>query len=115
MKSQNPISPVQVWVYVKIFPLAAWIAIAASIVVFALLIYLMAQYHEAISLTSGVAISFVYMMQLGSGSVTDFTKMSSRIGLLSWAFGCFLVYSYYDADLTANMTSRPPGSTVRSV
>ena len=105
----------QVWVYLKIFPITAWIVIMISVLTFAMVIYLIARYNESISLASGVGISFVYLLQLSSESVNDLRKTSSKLGLVTWALGCYLVFSYYEADLTANMTTRLSTSSLRLV
>ena len=105
----------QFWVYMKVFPLAAWIIILISILLFALLIYCLARYQKSISFANGVGISCVYLLQLSSDSVTDLKRNSSKLGIVTWALGCYLVFSYYEADLTANMTTRPAGSSIRSV
>ena len=108
---------IQVWVYLTIFPVPAWVVIIVMIlmqaVVFAMTIYSRSKGEGVNPFESGVAISFLYLLQLSSDSVAGNKRKSTKIGLLTWAIGCYVVFSYYEAQLTADMTSRPPQSSLK--
>ena len=108
---------IQVWVYLTIFPVPAWVVIIVMIlmqaVVFAMTIYGRSKGGGVNPFESGVAISFLYLLQLSSDSVAGNKRKSTKIGLLTWALGCYVVFSYYEAQLTTDMTSRPPQSKIK--
>ena len=62
---------------------------------------------------SGIAISFLYLIQLSSDNVAFTKRTSTKIVLLMWALGCYVFFSYYEAQLTTDMTSRPPQSNLK--
>ena len=82
-------------------------------VVFAMTIYSRSKGEGVKPFESGVAITFLYLLQLSSDSVAGNKRKSTKIGLLTWALGCYVVFSYYEAQLTADMTSRPPQSSLK--
>ena len=108
---------IQVWVYLTIFPVPAWVVIIVMILmqafVFAMTNYSTENSQGIKPFESGVAISFLYLIQLSSDNVASTMRKSTRVGQLTWAFGCYVLFSYYEAQLTADMTSRPPQSTLK--
>ena len=115
--STKSVNQVQVWAYFTIFPAPAWVVLIALLlmhaIVFAIINYIIENRRGVKSLESGVAISFLYLIQLSSDDVTWNKKKSTKIGLFTWALGCYVVFSHYEAQLTADMTSRPPQSSLR--
>ena len=105
---------IHVWVYFTIFTIPAWIVILILMFSFAILIFINAHY-ESIPRKSGIAISCLYLIKLSNDNAIKFRRTPSKLGLATWAIGCYIVFSYYEADLTANMTSGPPASKIRSV
>ena len=107
---------IQVWVYFTIFPAPAWIVLIVLLlmhaVVFAIIAYILENCRGVMPIENGVAISFLYLLQLSSDNIANIKKPSTKIGLLTWAFGCYVAFSYYEAQLTADMTSRPPQSNL---
>ena len=108
---------IQVWVYLTIFPTHAWIVLLIMLlmhaVVFALTNYIIENNRGIKPFESGVALSFLYLIQLSSDNDAFTKKKSTKVALLTWALGCYVIFSYYEAQLTTDMTSRPPQSNLK--
>ena len=106
---------INVWVYVTIFPILAWSFIFGMLLMVGLLLSIIVKYNESVevSVMDGIFITFLYLLQLSHMKASLFISRASKIALSSWALGCFLVFSYYTADLTATMTGGPPDSSIK--
>ena len=91
---------INVWVYVTIFPLLAWSFILVMLLMVGVLFTIIGKYNESIDLSimDGILITFLYLLQLSHMKSSLFMTRASKIGLSSWALGCFLLFSYYTAD-----------------
>ena len=59
-------------------------------------------------------ITFLYLIQLSDDDHIDlFRTKALKVGLGTWAIGCYLVFAYYTAFLTADMTTGPLESKIR--
>ena len=107
---------IQVWVYLTIFPTHAWTVLIVLIlmhaVVNAIITYTFENCRGVTPIEKGVLISLLYLIKLSSDSVANTKRMSTKISLLTWGFGCYVVFSYYEAQLTTDMTSRPSPSGI---
>ena len=107
---------IQVWLYLTIFPVPAWVVLLVMLlmhaVVFAIINYI-ENSRGVKTFESGIAISFLYLIQLSSDNVAFTKRTSKKIVLLTWALGCYVVFSYYEAQLTTDMTSRSPLSNLK--
>ena len=68
---------------------------------------------ENISVTYSLHITFLYLIQLSDDKIKLFKSKPLKVALVTWAIGCYLVFSYYAATLTADMTTGPPESKIR--
>ena len=101
--------------YLTIFPVAAWMIVISMILVSAFILWSIAKYRETIniSLIQATAISFFYLFQWSHETSTLLKTNAAKAGLFTWAIGCYIVLSMYEADLTAFMTSGPQESSIR--
>ena len=108
-------SEINTWSYLTIFPLSAWIIILALVFISAFLILSIAKYLETIdiSLIEATTISFLYLLQWSHEKPTILKQKAAKVGLFTWAIGCYVVFSFYEADLTAVMTSGGQESNIK--
>ena len=108
-------SEINALAYLTIFPTLAWIMIFAMVIISAVLIAGIAKACERIEISLGEAsvISFLYLLQWSHDKPTLLTTRAARVGLFTWAIGCYVVFSFYEADLTAVMTSGSQQSNIR--
>ena len=113
---------IQVWVYLKIFSTTTWAIICAALICIALGSYVMnalglSRFHgtndpEDFTIVNGIGLSMLFLMQLSYDM--NRSTISSRILLLMCGISFYLIFAYYTSDLTAQMTSKPQGSPVKS-
>jgi hypothetical protein len=111
----------QFWVYMDIFPNVVWYICMGSVLAISLgytIISLSAvnNFHkpddsEVFRFSNGVALTILYLLQLGYGVLTN--SMSSKIIYLTTGMFSYLIWSYYESDLTARMTSGPTTVAIR--
>ena len=108
---------INVWAYLTIFPLLAWVIIIAMALVASILFMGIINYNQPsnISKMNGFFIALHYLLQLSHEKTSILTTRAAKVGLFSWGFGCYLVLWFYGADLTSTMTSGSPNSNIKSV
>ena len=108
-------SEINAWAYLTIFPVFAWIIILGMVFIAALLLAIIANHLEKveIGLLDATSISFSYLLQWSHDKPSILRTRAAKLGLFTWALGCYLVFSFYEADLTATMTTRPPESSIK--
>ena len=105
-KSQTP--RLNAWVYVNVFPVAAWVSGFAILIVAALCFSVSC--HETIT----QSITLMGRLFLQIGYELPIKGYASR-GLLMTAALCLnMIFMYYTSDLTANMTASPKEPDVKS-
>ena len=110
---------INIWVYLTIFPPLAWLVILAMLMLVAMLLLISTKCYgdstdfENISVTYSLHITFLYLIQLSDDKIKLFRSKPLKVALVTWAIGCYLVFSYYAATLTADMTTGPPESKIR--
>ena len=110
---------INVWVYLIIFPPLAWAVILAlllSVGMFLLVIakcYKDSSHSGNITFIDSLSITFLYLIQLSDDRVKLFRTKALKVGLVTWAIGCYLIFAYYTASLIADMTTGPPESKIR--
>ena len=108
-------SEINAWAYLTIFPVLAWIIILGMVFISSLLLSIIANYLEKvdINLLDAISISFSYLLQWSHEKPDILKTRAAKVGLFTWALGCYMVFSFYEADLTATMTSGPPESRIK--
>ena len=108
---------INVWVYLTIFPLLAWIILIVMVLFASVLFGSITNYNKSSdgSKIDGFFIPLNYLLQLAHGKALKLRTKAAKVGLISWGMGCYLLLSMYAADLTATMTSGPPDSNIKSV
>ena len=103
--------------YLTIFPLAAWIIIISMILISGFIIWCIAKYSHAVDvgLHEAIAISVLFLLQLSHDTPMLLKTNAAKVGLFTWAIGCYLVLSMYEADLTAFMTSGAQENDIKYV
>ena len=96
------------WVYLKIFPLAAWMTGFAIIIVLALCFA--ASNSESIS--NSVILMTRLLLQIGYELPTR--GIASKALLLIAALSLTMIFTYYTSDLTAKMTASPKEPNINS-
>ena len=105
---------INVWVYLTLFPPLAWAVILALLLTFGIIMLVIAKCYkdssdsDNITFVVSLHISFVYLLQLSDDRINLFGTKALKVGLVSWAIGCYLVFAYYSAFLTADMTAGLP-------
>ena len=113
---------IQVWVYMKIFSPTSWAIISAALICIATCLYVinasgLSKLHgthdsEDFNIQNGIGLSMLFLMQLHYD--IRHSTLSSRIVILMCGITFYLIHAYYVSDLTASMTSKPRGHTVKS-
>ena len=113
---------IQVWVYLEIFSPTTWAIICAALICIALCLHVinasgLSKLHgshdsEEFNVMNGIGLSMLLLMQLQYGIYHS--TLSSRIVVLFCGISFYLIYAYYVSDLTAAMTTKPPGNPVKS-
>ena len=108
-------SEINPWSYLTIFPLLAWIIILGMVLIVALLVMVIVKYCETIDigLADAITISFLYLIQWSHETPTLLQTKAAKVGLFTWAIGSYVVFSFYEADLTAVMTSGAQESNIK--
>ena len=110
---------INVWVYLTIFPPLAWAVTLALLLTVGIILLVIAKCYKDssdsgnITLIDSLSITFHYLIQLSDDRVKLFRTKAFKVGLLTWAIGCYLVFAYYSAALTADMTTGPLESKIR--
>ena len=111
---------INVWVYLTIFPPLAWavtLALLLTVGIFLIVIakcYKDSSHSGNITFIDSLSITFLYLIQLSDDDHIDlFRTKALKVGLVTWAIGCYLVFAYYTAFLTADMTTGPLESKIR--
>ena len=71
---------------------------------------------ETINITflDSLQITFLYLIQLSADNQVNLLRTRAlKVALVTWGIGCYLVFEYYIACLTADMTTGPPKSKIR--
>ena len=89
------------WAYLNIFPVIAWVVGCITIIISSLLFALVN--HETI--WQGLALQLRLFLQLGYDFPTR--GKAVKILLLTSTISFLLIFTYFTCDLTANMTSAP--------
>ena len=105
-KSSKP--RLDVWAYVNVFPLAAWLCGLGMTVVCGICFSVSS--HE--SVVQGITLMVRLFLQLGYE--LPVRRYASKVLLLSAALGLMVMYLYYNSELTAKMTSEPQGLNIKS-
>ena len=108
MSSKYAIPKLNVWAYVDIFPITAWIVGLCTLVVAALCFSIST--HE--SVVQGLTLMWRIFLQIGYDLPTK--GVASRLLLLTAALCLSMVFVYYETDLTATMTADPQKLNIRS-
>ncbi len=113
---------VQLWVYMEIFPVPVWFVGLGAATVLALGFYLVhtlgpVGLHEAydsemFSPLNGMSVCILLLIQESYPLVMQ--SAAARLLFMTTAMWAYLVFSYYESDLTARMTSVPPSVPIRS-
>ena len=110
---------INVWVYLTIFPPLAWAVTLALLLTVGIILLVIAKCYKDssdsgnITFIDSLSITFHYLIQLSDDRVKLFRTKAFKVGLLTWAIGCYLVFAYYSAALTADMTTGPLESKIR--
>ena len=106
-KSSKP--RLDVWAYVNIFPLAAWLTGLGLTVVCGICFSI--SNHESVA--QGITLMVRLFLQLGYEMPAR--RFASKVLLIVAALSLMVVYLYYTADLTARMTSEPQKHNIKSL
>ena len=107
LSSKYAIPKLNVWAYVDIFPLNAWIVGLCTLVVAALCFSISS--HE--SIVQGLTLMWRLLLQIGYYLPTK--GIASRLLMLTAAISLSTVFIYYETDLTATMTAEPKKLNIR--
>ena len=105
-RSQTP--RLNVWVYVNVFPVAAWLSGFAILIVLALCFSVSCQE----TITQSITLMGRLFLQIGYE--LPIRGYASRGLLMAAALYLNIIFMYYTSDLTANMTASPEELVVRS-
>jgi hypothetical protein len=104
-----------------IYPLVVWYVCMGSILTIALGYTVISfsqvnDFHapddsEDFTFFNGVALTILCFLQLSYEVVTH--SVSAKIIYLTTGLFTYLIWSYYESDLTARMTSGPPTTAIR--
>ena len=108
MSSKYAIPKLNIWAYVDIFPLTAWIVGLFTLIVAALCFSM--SNHE--SVVQGLTLMWRLFLQIGYDLPAN--GIASRALLMTSALCLSMVFIYYETDLTATMTVEPPKLNIRS-
>ena len=99
--------------FVNTFPVNVWILTSASLLAIAIAFYIISSsrtnhFHndwdpESFGLLNSVALSVILAMQLSYNVIV--TSTSARIIYLSGSIMAYILFSYYESDLTAQLTT----------
>ena len=99
--------------FVNTFPINVWILIAASFLILSIAFYIISiseinHFHEdtdseSFGLLNSMALSVILAIQLSYNAVVK--SISARIMYLSGSFMAYVLFSYYEAVLTAELTT----------
>ena len=118
------------WVYVNVFGLYQWVIFLALLIlmVMGLALFNALSEHETVlafgtkrgankdyelnSAHAGFAVVFLFAIQMGSH--TNSKQLATRLLTLTASYMTFMLFAYYTTDITADMTSGPPGIPIRT-
>ena len=108
--------------FIDIFPVNVWILIAASFIILAIAFYIINtsgvnKFHEysdseSFGLLNSIALSVILAIQLSYNVIVNST--SARIIYLVGSIMAYLLFSYYECDLTARMTTASAKDDIRN-
>ncbi len=93
-----------------IFPKNTWIVVAIAWVLLGLAFTCS---DEDITLLHGLCFVFMQVLQLGANLNAE--AKSTKLLFINISFFAYLIFTYYTCDLTARMTSGPPGNPIKSL
>ena len=112
---------INIWVYLTIFPPLAWVVTLALLLTVGIFLIVIAKCYKDssdsnnITFVDSLFITFIYLIQLSDDQIKLFRAKAIKVALVTWAISCYLLFAYYSAALTADMTTGPPKSKIRSV
>ena len=101
-------SRLDLWAYIEIFPIAAW-AVGLSCLVVSAVFF---SYANKEPMLQGVALMLRLFLQLGYD--LPLRQKTARVVLITSAFTYYLVFAYFNSDLTSKMTVKPSPVNIRS-
>ena len=116
------------WVYVNVFGVAQWSMFVASLILLLVGLTLVDMLSDEVksfgtkrgnqpqyqlTLLSGVALLFLYTLQMGS-HINTTKHLATRLLTLTISILTLLVFVYYTTDITADMTSGPAPIPVKN-
>ena len=108
MMAMTTKNKLNVWVFMEIFPIPAWVATFTFAIITALVFSIASKQ----SISEGVALITRLYLQVGYQVLTP--KGASKMLLLVSAASFNFVFIYYTSDLTTRMTAEPPKPNIRS-
>ena len=108
--------------FIDIFPVNVWVLIATSFLILAMAFYIIStsgvnKFHEnsdseSFGLLNSMALSVILAMQLSYDVIVNST--SERIIYLAGSIMAYILFSYYECDLTARMTTASAKDDIRN-
>ena len=113
---------INIWVYMEILTRNTWALCGVMIIMFAIAFTIInasgtndlyqRDDSEGFSIINGIGVAVMFILQ--QTYTICLKSASSRILFVTGAFGSYLIFAYYSADLTAMMTLGPQPLSVKS-
>ena len=112
---------VQVWVYLNIFSYDVWSTICLTLILFSLYLFILHLIGHEAFVEQGTRERIIWIMGAPVRQLIQIpyelnpTHLSSKISILSFAIGLYVLYAHFTCNLTANMVSAPQKEDITSL
>ena len=120
---RNGQGEVHLFVFLSVFTVKAWLAIAGAALAFSLVYTFLSMQHERDKVrilqywqefAEGVQYFYLALLQRNNSTGEELVFVSSKIMFLTCSGLCFFLFCYYGGDLTATMTAGAPPPSLKS-